>query len=71
MRDSSSLRVQDRRASQSDTVCMSRVSFSAGRRSSPLTVSIVMPRKVIVELGPSVFSGARGTPNRRHSLLKM
>ena len=69
--DSSSLRVHTLRRSHSDNACMRRCNFSSGRRNWPCSVSMVILKKVITGLGPSLFSGANGTPKCRHSFSRI
>lgn len=42
-------------------------SFSVGRRTSPATVSMTIPRKMIHVVGPSRLCIAMGTPSIRHT----
>ena len=50
------------RESHSDTACRRRCNLSSGRRSWASNISIMIPRKLITGLGPSLFSGANSTP---------
>ena len=71
MSDSSSLRVHTLRESHLDTTCRRRCNLSSGRRSWPSNVSIMIPRKLITGLGPSLFSGANSTPRYVHSFSRV
>ncbi len=61
--DCSSLFVQHHFPVHSLTSCSRRFNFSAGRCSDFDTVSISIPRKVILVAGPSVLWAAIGTPS--------
>ena len=65
-RDSNSRLRQVLRVDHRASASLTRTSFSAGRRSTPSSVSISMPKNVRHGDGPSILSAASGTPNSPH-----
>ena len=63
IRDSNSLFVHDRLLCYRKISLLRQTNFSFGRRSVFASVSSSMPRNVITLEGPSVLSGAIGTPS--------
>ena len=67
MRDKSSLFWQAFLSPHAETSCCNRANLSVGRHAVRLTESNSMPRKQRRVLGPSILSGATGTPSDSHS----
>ena len=71
MTDSSSLRVQCARIPHSSSMLANRSSLSAGRRSSPASVSTSIPKNVRQVVGPSLLWSAIGTPRWPRSVFRI
>ena len=71
MTDSSSLRVQCARVPHFSSMLANRSSLSAGRRSSPASVSTLIPKNVRQVVGPSLLWPAVGTPRRPRSVFRI
>ena len=71
MTDSTSLRVQCARVPHSSSMLANRSSLSAGRRSSPASVSTSIPQNVRQVVGLSLLWSAIGTPMRPHSVFRI
>ena len=67
MRDSNSCLVQAFLESHTLMNCCKLANFFSGSRSFIASVYISIPRNVKQVVGPSTFSGARGTPSEVHT----